>query len=201
MEEKAEAFEAKRKKELYEDYKYREVRSVSIYLTRGREVTAKSFSDATNLPTGGEEFPVGFSVVMRVGEIKATINTGYRYHRQLSIEVEPNDSEVALSLFGALSNWAGGIEAPKWQQKWHGFGWLAIPILLLLLLIGLIAVPLSNWSEAGKSAEREEAHKLLATGVINGNNERRAMELLRALESEYNPPGVRAPSLGVKYWS
>jgi hypothetical protein len=200
-EEKAEAFEAKRKKELYEDYKYREVRSVSIYLTRGREVTAKNFSDAMNLPTGGEELPVGFSAVMRVGEIKATINTGYRYHRQLSIEVEPNDSEVALSLFGALSNWAGGIEFPKWQQKWCEYRFIAVALLFLFLVMGVLAIPLSNWSEAGKSTERKEARKLLASGGVTTNNERRAMELLLAIESNYSPPGFQAPSLGVKYWS
>jgi hypothetical protein len=199
-EDNAEAYEAKLKKELSDDYKYRKVRSVSIYLTRGREITAKNFTEAMNLPVGDDELPVGFSAVLRVGVIKANLNTGYRFNQKITVEVEPNNTEVALSLFGALSNWASGIEAPKWQQKWCA--WKAAPVLLLSmwLFIGVLAVPFTNWNEAGKSAAKEEARKLLAGGV-NANNERRATELLLAIESDYVPPSVRAPSLGVKYWS
>jgi hypothetical protein len=200
-EDKAEAFEVKRKKELSDDYKYREVRSVSIYLTKGREISAKNFTEAMNLPIGEDELPVGFSVVMRVGEIKATVNTGYRFERKLTVEVAPNDTEVALSLFGALSNWASGIEAPKWQQKWRKYRGIAGFLLIMLLMFGLFAIPFSNWSEAGKSAAREEARKFLTANAINANNEQKAIELLLAIESGYSPPNVHAQPLGLKYWS
>lgn len=196
----AEAYEAKQKKELSAQHRYRQVRSATIYLTKGREITAKTFTEAMNMPAGENELPVGFSAMIRAGDIAATVGTGYQFDPELRLEVEPNDNEIALSLFGALSNWASDIEAPRWQQKWLKYKWVAGPLLVILLSVGGLGIPLSNWQEAGKNAAMEEARKLLAGGGVNANNEHRAIELLLAMES--NPPsGNQNPSLGVKYWT
>jgi len=199
--ERAEASAAEYKQELVNNYKYRESRTVSIYLTKGREIIAKNFSEAMNQPVGEDELPVGFAMQLRVGEITARVITGGHWHKQMRVEVEPNDNEVAQSLFGALSNWASGIEAPKWQQRWLEHKWIASGLLVFWLVFGVMLIPLSNWSEAGKNAAREEAHKLLAAGGINTGNEHRAIELLLAIQSEYRPPSMSTPSLGLKYWS
>lgn len=197
--EDAAAYEAKQKQELSAERKYRQVRSATIFLTKGRDITAKDFAESMNTPIGEDELPVGFSAFLRAGDITATINTGCDFDPELKLEVEPNNDEVALSLFGALSNWVSGIEAPGWQQKWHKYKWFAGALLLFLLLFGGIAVPLSNWGDAGKNVAIDEARKLLADGGVNADNEHRAMELLLAMES--NPPlNSRQPSLGLKYW-
>lgn len=196
----ADAYEVRAKKELSDERRYRQVRSVTIYLTKGREIRAKDFTEAMNMPVGEDELPVGFSAIIRAGDITAAVNTGYRFEPELKLEVEPNDNEIALSLFGALSNWASGIEAPRWQQKWHAYKFVPGFLLLFLFILGVIFVPLSNWNEAGKNVAIDEARKLLADGGVNANNEHRAIELLLAMASN-PPPGSQKPSLGVKYWT
>ena len=196
--EDAVTYEAKQKEELSGERKYRQVRSATIYLTKGREITAKDFTEAMNMPIGEDELPVGISAFVRAGDITATISTGYDFDPELKLNVEPNDDEVALALFGALSNWVSGIEAPRWQQKWQQYKAFAGFLLLFLLLFGGGFVPLSNWGDAGKSAAIDEARKLLADGGVNASNEQKAIELLLAMDS--NPPLNRKPSLGLKYW-
>ena len=67
--------------------------------------------------------------------------------------------------------------------------------------MGAIYIPLRNWREAGNSAAKEEARKLLASGGLTASNEQRAIGLLLAIESGYSPSSVRTPPLGLKYWS
>lgn len=200
-EEKAAASEAEYKQELANSSKYRESRVVSIYLTKGREIIATNFSEAMDQPVGEDELPVGFSAHMRVGEITARVSAVGHWHKEMTVQVDPNDNEVAQSLFGALSNWASGIEAPKWQQKWLENKWIASGLLLIWLVAGGMFIPFGNWNEAGKNAAKEEAKKLLAAGGINTDNEHRAIELLLAIQSDYRPPSISTPPLGLKYWS
>jgi len=190
------SYEAKRKRELLSTYTFTETRSSSLYLTRGREIQAYRFSEAASQPVGEQETALGFSSYVKVGEVEAKIRLR---SERISIEVEPNHVEVAQELFGALSNWANDIEAPKWQQRWLQFKELAIALLLFALIIGFVLVPLFNWGNAGKSASILEARKLLASG-INSSNEQRAITLLLAIASDYDP-GLPAPSLGLRYWS
>jgi hypothetical protein len=194
-----EAQEAARRKELSGERRYRQGRSATIYLTKGREINAKSFGEAMTMPIDEDELPVGLSAFIRAGDITATIQTGHYFDPELRVEVEPNDEEVALSLFGALSNWLSGIEAPRWQQKWQEFKFVAGALLLLVLLFGVVFVPLSTWGDAGKNAAIDEARRLLAEGGVNANNEHKAIELLLAMDAN-PPPGTPKPSLGSKYW-
>src|SRR5258708_30828462 len=60
-EEAVAAYEAKYRKQLLNDYDYRESRSVSLYLTKGPEIRAKRFSEAISQPIGEEEMPIGSS--------------------------------------------------------------------------------------------------------------------------------------------
>jgi hypothetical protein len=192
-------YEEKFRKEIFENYGFREARSVSLYLTRGREIQAKLFSEAISQPLDENDFAIGFSVIVRVGEIRALVKAGEP--SGMSVDVEPNENEVAQALFGALSNWASDVEVPKWQQKWLKYKFIAGMFLVMWLLIGLLFIPLVNWGDAGKSTTKEEARKLLAAGGINPTNERRALELLLAIESDYDPAQDHAPPLGFKYWA
>jgi hypothetical protein len=192
------SYEAKCKRELLSTYRFGETRSFSLYLTRGREIQAHRFSEAASQPVGDQETALGFSSYLKVGEVEAKIRLRSSRSEGISIDVEPNHVEVAQELFGALSNWASDIEAPKWQQRWLEFKELAVVVLSLVLIFGFILVPLLNWGGAGKSASTAEARKLLASG-INSSNEQRAITLLLAIASDYDP-GVPAPSLGTRYW-
>ncbi|HEY1421889.1 MAG TPA: hypothetical protein VGF20_00435, partial [Candidatus Acidoferrum sp.] len=197
----AEAYKEKYKLDRLKAYEFREWRSVSLYLKRGHEIQAQRFAEAASQPVGDDEVVVGFSVVARVGEIRAKLTAGGRWHEAMSLDVEPNDDEVAQGLFGALSNWASALEAPRWQQKWSDLKSFGGLLLFLLLLIGFLMIPLTNWGEAGKAAVKQEARKLLADGGVTPANEQRAVGLLLAIESEYSPQGAHAPPLGIKYWA
>lgn len=177
----------------------RDNRLVTLYLTGGREVQAERFSEAINQPVG-EEVVVGFAQYLTIGEVRASVRLrDERWNRDLSIDIEPNDPEVAQEFFGALNNWATDVEAPKWQQKWVNFRWVFGLLLFIWLFFGLIFIPLISWEVAGQRASRAEARKLLAEG-ISASSERRALELLLAIESGYDP-GVHSALLGVRYWA
>lgn len=175
-----------------------EIRRVSLYLTRGREIQAETLSEAMSQPVGETEVPVGFSMSARIGKIDVRVSLSKFLRASLDIAVEPNESETAQELFGALSNWASAIEAPKWQQVWSEHHWLAYVLLFLWLLFGFVVQPLSHSSDAAKDSQRAEAHKLLAQGM-NSANEQHALALLLAIESGYDP-GARPEPLGVRYW-
>jgi hypothetical protein len=180
-------------------YYSRDSKSATLYLTRGKEIQAERFSEAISQPIDEEEVPLGLALHFRVGNVEARVRLEHRWEPELTVDVEPNDVEAAQELFGALSNWASAIEAPKWHQKWLALRPLVGTVLAVWFFFGLMAVPLTIWSDAGKEASIAEARKLLAGG-INQNNQQRALELILAIESEYNP-GVNAPPLGLRYWS
>ncbi len=176
----------------------REIRSVTIYLPRGKEVQGNRFADAISHPVGEKETPLGFLLYLKVGEVEAQVSLAGSWRKDLHIKVEPNDAEIAQELFGALRNWASDVEAPRWQQNWLEFRFVFATLLYPWILMGLVAIPLSNWGEASRTVQKAEARKLLANG-INPANQQRALELLLAIESDYDP-GVRTPSLGLRYW-
>lgn len=175
-------------------------RSVRIYLTRGREIQAQRFSEAISQPIGEQETPIGFALFYRTGNVRARVILVDSWRQELSLEVEPNDSEGAQELFGALSNWASDIEAPKWQQKWVENRHAIVLLMFFWVVLGLIFVPVLNWEFAGRRANQAEARKILAQG-INSNNQQRAFDLLLAIESNYNLAEVNGSIVGVRYWS
>jgi hypothetical protein len=177
----------------------RDRRSVALYLSRGRAVQAESFSEAINQPVDEQEIPTGFRCYARTGQIEVTVVLGrWTFDNDLSIEVEPSEVELAKELFGAIRNWAGDVLAPKWQRYWVKARFFVSVALLLWLFMGLL-VPLTSREDVAKSARQAEARKLLASG-INEGNERRALELLLAIESNYDPNPASAP-VGARYWA
>lgn len=174
-------------------------RRVSVYLRGGREIEATTLVEAFNQAFGREEVAVGFNYRITVGKIRTTISISQRFEPDLSISVEPNEPDESQELFGALSNWASSVEAPKWQQKWRAWRDLFHLLLSFWLVMGLVLVPFINWSTAGEQTNKAEARKLLVQGV-NPNNQQRAVELLLAIASNYNL-GSPTPSLGWKYWT
>src|SRR5258707_10189255 len=114
----AASYEAEKRRDLLSSYTFRETRSFSLYLSRGREIQAHRFSEAASQPVGDQETALGFSSYVKVGKVEANIRLRSSISAGISIDVEPNHVEVAQELFGALSNWANDIEAPRWQQRW-----------------------------------------------------------------------------------
>jgi hypothetical protein len=175
-------------------------RSATLYLKGGKEVQAERFSDAMNQPVGEQELPTGMGLYITVGAVRAMVRVSdERWRRELIVEVEPNDVGVAQELFGALSNWASDVEAPRWQQKWVSIRGVLAGMLILCLFVGLLFTPFLNWTLAARRANQVEARKLLAQG-ITPSNQQRALELLLAIESNYDY-GRHVSILGIRYWS
>jgi hypothetical protein len=201
-EQNAAAEEEKYKKEFSASFEFREERSVSIYLTKGKEIKALTFSEAISQPVGDDELATGFLAYLKVGRMRAKVTLGPESWRpHLEVEVQPNDIELTQQLFGTLSNWASAFEAPKWQQRWVNMKWLPSSILFLWLMMGVLFVPLAQWSQAGAQANKEEGRQLLSSGGVNASNEQRAISIILAIESEYSSTNVHAKPLGLKYWA
>jgi len=178
----------------------KESRSASLYLKGGREVQAERFSEAINQPLGDAEEASGMALYLTIGTVRARVLLGeMRWTQELTIDVEPNDLEAAQGFFGALSNWASDVDAPRWQQRWLAWRPAFVLALVLWAFLGLLFTPFLSWTWAGQRASRAEARKLLAQGV-NPKNETRAIELLLAIESNYDA-GSRGLALGVRYWT
>jgi hypothetical protein len=174
-------------------------RHVILYLPHGAEIRATRYHQAINEPSGQEVIPQGFMFYLKLGGIEVTVKqTSGDWSTNLSIKVEPNDAQVSQELFGALSNWAADIEAPRWQQLWVKYSWMSNFLIILTVMIGLM-LPLANWQNAGPTANKAAARKLLSEG-INPGNEQRAMALLLAIESDYDP-GARPEPIGLRYWT
>jgi hypothetical protein len=193
----------------------RRQRSVIIYLSKGRTVKSDSFSDAIKQPHVRDEEPLGFRAHLEFGQVKASVTltklprnlaqpatpTQFQVALQQPLEfnVEPSDISAAEELFGALENWAADFAPSKLMRTWGkfrpGFAFLFLFALALGLMFGLNGIAPQPGPD---DAHHRQAHKLLQEGV-NENNERKAIELLLAIESQFPLEGPRWHP-GRTYW-
>lgn len=179
----------------------RETRSATIYLKGGKEVQAARFSEVISQPLGDEETPVGLASMLAIGRVTARVRLNDRqWQSALLIEVEPNDLEVAQTLFGTLNNWASGVQAGKWAQKWLSLRPIVGAGLVFWLFVAFIFVPLMSWQLGGQRGSRIEARKLLSKGLSH-DDELRAIELILAIESRYDVTAGQAPVITPRYWA
>ena len=198
--------------------KHEVVRAVVIYLSAGRTVKSERFADAIKQPHVVTEEPLGFRAHLQADRIAASVNltklaqnviqpvssTQFQViskSPQLEFNVEPSESPLAQDLFGALQNWAADFAPSTLLRQWYRFKVLTIVLLALWLAMGLIFgffnVGVSN------ASYKEQAHKILQEG-INESNQRKAIELILAIDSDYPPQAetlLWGSKPGRKYWS
>jgi hypothetical protein len=119
---------------------------------------------------------------VKIGERKWSGDT-------LDINVEPNINSNAQELYGALRNWVSDFQPPKWLQSWRKFGWIAAIFLFSVPIAFLLNLP----QQSAGTAARQEAYKLLSGGGVTPANQSRAIELLLAIESNYDSAPAAAP--------
>lgn len=173
----------------------------TIFLTRGREVTVESFAEAESQAISQDEVPLGFVCRMNVGPASLHVSVNGGWTEDLRIEVKPNDGEAAQEIFGALVNWANDVKAPKWQRRWYQLQLASVMLLSFIVLMGAILFPLLTWGEGVQESNREQARRLLAQGGVNSANEIRALELILAIESQYEPAGSQRRLPSARYWT
>jgi len=177
-------------------------KSLTIFLSRERELKTSSFKEALSHIASQNEVARGFEYLVRMQNTTASISLLPRKkndqkkedqeEQSLEVRVSPESAGTSHEIFGELRNWADTAEAPTWQQ------WLlqlrplfrvglAFP-LLILLTIPFNTSPTAN---EYKETVKQQARTLLRDG-INQQNQSQALELLLALESDYIPPGTKA---------
>jgi hypothetical protein len=195
----------------------RHKRSVTIYLTAGRTVKSDHFADAIKQPHLSTEDPLGFRAHLEFGRLNASVSltklvqnvvqpispTQFRVLQEpsdLVFNVEPSDHRSAPELFGALQNWAADFAPPASLRAWARYRPGFIIVLLLWLGVGgllpILPIPGNLYTAYGG-----EARKILSEGV-NENNQRRAIEIILAIDS-HNLPESEGSSWtpGKTYWA
>lgn len=178
-------------------------RSLTILLSGGRELPVESFKQAFIHPTSQHEIPAGFNYRIRLGNIQAVVRISPDTAKEqagsktddeeLEIRVTPRSSRVSQELFVALKDWVEDVEPSAYQR------WLLIvrPLARLFLFFMLLVGGFAFFSPATDSKQlyKEEGHKILKDGV-NQSNQQRAIEILLALQTDYNPPVKRQEKFG-----
>lgn len=164
-------------------YRYRDERSVTIYLKSNKRIVLKSFGEAMRQPDLIAEMPIGFDSVLQTGNIKGQVEL--RQSGKLDITVSPEHLAESRELFASLQRWATISRPPKWQQVWVSLNPLQWVLWIIVVLIGSTALVGSE--SAAKSFYKEQAKQLLQNG-LSPDEQLKAIETLLALESGYTPP-------------
>lgn len=170
-------------------YDNKDSRHVTIRLKSNKKIIVESFSEALRQQDLLQEMPIGFSAVMKSGDISGEIaltGRGLTERGSLEISVSPERLAESKEFFAALQRWASTIRPPKWQQHWlalEHFQWF----LWIIILVLAMAIVGSGESTA-KKFYREQAAELLKDG-LSEDKQLKAIETILVLESGYVPPG------------
>ncbi|HTZ89491.1 MAG TPA: hypothetical protein VMA71_04070 [Alloacidobacterium sp.] len=176
-------------------------RTLTIYLSGGRTVIATDFAELSALSNLRDEIARGFLVDVAAGKIKVRVSLNSSYSEGLTVDVSPDEDDLAQALFGKLQNWALDIAPPRWQKIWSDAGPVIAFIGGMIAILMFAVIFAANISRSPSRDFKQEARTLLKQG-INTSNQIQALELLLAIESNYdsgqNIPG-HAP--GARYWA
>lgn len=156
-------------------------RKLTVQLGGGKTLAAESFADAARHPEVVNAVPRGFRLTIdRPLGFRCDLSVE---DRRLRLSLYGTNAEEARSLFDTLRLWAEKTKAATLERLWvkaTGFGvhW------------GLWFIIVSAASEIiihpSASPYKEQAHRLLSKGLLP-NEQLKALELLLALESNYDP--------------
>ena len=161
-----------------------ETRTLTVNLSRGRQLEVQNFTEALEHTELDVETPLGFSLYYKTGDHKIVVDLDMGWTDELLIETKPNDSELSQAVFGSLSNWARDVVTPIWQQKWFVSRGLFRFVLWMCFFFGVLLFFASYRQTRTQSANEAEAYKLLQQG-IDSSNEKQAISLILAIESDY----------------
>jgi hypothetical protein len=109
-----------------------EKRSITISLSKGRQIEVTRFAEALSHPPSQDEIPLDYLLSCKVGPLSVSVEITGDSDYGLRIKVSPSDSEKSQEIFGALVNWLRDVQAPNWQRLWHKLHSLAGIILAFL---------------------------------------------------------------------
>jgi hypothetical protein len=159
--------------------RYKTERSVEVYLKKEKVLSGKTFSEIAIHPEVLTDVGIGFDATFKVGGSNITLSLSPIGSMEL-LCVHDLSTEAA-PLYGALRSWMHRVEPPRWQRAWFELASTPIiwAIFLLLVMIGVLAALTPG------SPYKGEAHGLLAAGITTPDKQRKALELLLAISSNY----------------
>jgi hypothetical protein len=173
--------------------------SLTVLLSRERELKTSSFKEAMSLIDAQNEIATGFEFVAKAQDTTASVSLTLKHKGEkeqeeysFEIKVSPPSEATSYRVFLDLKDWTETVEAPVWQQ------WLLfeprvlyrIGLGFILLIVLATTLNTTPTKAEYKEALKQDARSLLHDGV-NQQNQTRALELLLALESDYIPPGTK----------
>jgi len=75
-----------------------ETRTLTIDLSRGRQLEVQNFTEALEHTELDVETPLGFSLYYKTGDYKILVNLNTGWTDGLLIQTEPNDSELSQAV-------------------------------------------------------------------------------------------------------
>jgi hypothetical protein len=163
-------------------------REIRVSLQDGKTLSGNNFEEIALHPEVANSKVI--SIEMEVGNdvTKASLFLPRKYYRnEVDLSVTGQDRQEREEVFVALRRWIDDVQPPPCQQVWewtvsHGAHWL-------LLWFTFLALATLNITLPGPSPYKSAAHELLAKGLTTKDTTK-ALEMILALESSYNPTPV-----------
>jgi len=167
-----------------------ERRRMTVYMNGGRSADGTTFEDLSTIPGLSNEVPRGFQLWAEVANSAVEMSLKFDWlNDDLTFSVKSKDKSFSDEVFGRLENWVAEVKSSRWLQFWFRAKALGGPTGYLLLLIYLILVPLAAASVNTVGPLHREAWQIVQHGV-DDSNEKRAIQLILALQTDYGPTPV-----------
>jgi hypothetical protein len=163
-----------------------ESRSVTVNARDGGSVEGKSFSELATLPHIQDKVPDTFSLTAISGPHRLEVALKTWDNRALEGSVSGEDQAFAEELFGKLQDWVSDTRPKRWLQIWRSGRFFVGLLLYLWCLMSMIVFASTSASVPGPSIIRQQARDLARQGVTQANEDK-AIELILALQSGYEP--------------
>lgn len=193
--ERIEIYRRKRKEMLQQRTSYRVSRQLTLLLKDKKRLMSETFEQAGRHLGIAAEAPVGFELQLQAGDIRCSLSIEEGYTPRLDLRVATAERSEGNELFAALRQWIDGVKptaGQRWWVKLQGLQWFVWFSWLIVTLFIEAAI-------ASSSPYEEAAHKLLAHGLERAD-QLKALQILLALSSDYQPQGSAGLHLHAWFW-
>lgn len=165
-------------------------RATVIDFKSKREIQSDCFAAVLNKPELAGEMPVGFRVSVKCARHELRVRFDGNPFGGLYIRAEPRGSPLSADAINRIVRWAEQARLPRALSIWRelaGFQWM------LFFFVVLVSITYATGAakRAAQHSLKREAHELLRGGV-ESNEEKRAIEILLSLQTDFDPGGVRS---------
>lgn len=161
-------------------------------MTGGKKLVTGSIKEAIQHAGTSDTEVKTLAFKLNVADVKADFEIDTDYN-QVSCRVSPEELSESRETFGAIRDWMAKHQPNRWQSKWIEFTFALWMVWLLYFWLSVILVI----SHKEQSSYQIETVEMVKQGVTI-TNQSKAIELMLALQTGYNPK----PSIAIapKWW-